>query len=108
LSRCHLLRRQGGEPQVGAVGMTLRNDLGAKATPSSKGNPMTSEQETQAPKPCPFCGTEMHDHGHCFSHPRPAQGDCVLRDYSFDKGQRALWNARHQPEREAVLAEAVK
>lgn len=63
-------------------------------------------EEMHILEPCPLCGTEMHDHGHCFSHPRPAQGDCVLRHYSFGKEQRALWNTRHQPqEREAVLEE---
>lgn len=45
-------------------------------------------------KRCPFCGTEMVDHGHCFSHPMPKQGDCILRHYSFDKQKAGDWNRR--------------
>jgi integrase len=39
--------------------------------------------------PCPFCGTAMNNHGHCFSHPRPAKGDCIIRHYSFDRQKAA-------------------
>jgi hypothetical protein len=42
--------------------------------------------------PCPFCGTLMHVHEHCFSHPKPASGDCILRHYSFSDVE--AWNSR--------------
>jgi hypothetical protein len=45
-------------------------------------------------KPCPFCGTAMRDHGHCFSHPRPSGPDCIIRHYSFDKQKAEQWNTR--------------
>ena len=36
----------------------------------------------------------MHKHKNCFSHPRPANGDCILRHYSFDKQKARDWNTR--------------
>jgi hypothetical protein len=46
------------------------------------------------PLNCPFCGTEMRQHEHCFSHPRLPKGDCVLRYYSFDNDKVDEWNTR--------------
>lgn len=45
-------------------------------------------------KACPFCGTAMLRHDHCFSHPQPDEGDCILRHYSFDKQKAKDWNTR--------------
>lgn len=45
-------------------------------------------------KACPHCGTTMHQHEYCFSHPKPATGDCILRHYSFDNSKREAWNTR--------------
>jgi hypothetical protein len=47
---------------------------------------------------CPFCGTAMLRHDHCFSHPQPAEGDCILRHYSFDKQKARDWNRRSDEE----------
>jgi hypothetical protein len=55
---------------------------------------MTTDDKELALLPCPFCRTEMHNHGHCFSHPRPAKGDCIIRHYSFDRQKIAAWNTR--------------
>lgn len=52
------------------------------------------KQEPVALKPCPFCGTVMHQHQHCFSHPFPVKGDCILRHYSFDNLKIEDWNTR--------------
>jgi hypothetical protein len=46
------------------------------------------------PLPCPFCATAMHQHKHCFSHPWPTKGDCLLRHYSFDNNKIGSWNSR--------------
>lgn len=67
--------------------------------------------EAVALLPCPFCETVMHDHGHCFSHPWPASGDCVIRHYSFDKQKAKAWNTRAslpQDKRIPVLEEALR
>jgi hypothetical protein len=48
--------------------------------------------------PCPFCETTMQQHEHCFSHPRPAEGDCIIRHYSFDNNKRDAWNTRAKPQ----------
>jgi hypothetical protein len=45
-------------------------------------------------KACPHCGTTMHQHEYCFSHPKPATGYCILRHYSFDNSKREAWNTR--------------
>lgn len=47
-------------------------------------------------KPCPFCGTEMKQHKHCFSHPYPKDSDCVLRHYSFGNDKIKEWNLRYK------------
>jgi hypothetical protein len=52
--------------------------------------------EEMALEPCPFCGTAMRDHGHCFSHPRPSGPDCIIRHYSFDRQKAEAWNTRAQ------------
>jgi len=48
-------------------------------------------------------------HTHCFSHPRPKDGDCILRHYSFGKDKAGDWNARidSPTEREQERAAAV-
>jgi hypothetical protein len=49
---------------------------------------------SEAVEACPFCATAMHRHEHCFSHPYPAKGDCLLRHYSFDNRHIEQWNTR--------------
>ena len=56
--------------------------------------------------PCGHCGTAMVNHGHCFSHPRPASGDCILRHYSFDINKADKWNTRTSSARSSTVDEA--
>jgi hypothetical protein len=46
----------------------------------------------------------MHRHKHCFSHPRPTSGDCLLRHYSFDNRFAGKWNDRPRDEIYDALA----
>jgi hypothetical protein len=81
--------------------MSDRQDMGVPPSGSGRREPSPTVSALRAsvpntePQPCPFCATEMHRHKHCFSHPRPASGDCVLRHYSFDNNKISKWNTRN-------------
>lgn len=81
------------------TGSARKGESGISSKNHAETNPMT--KVTDELKPCPFCETPLHDHGHCFSHPRPKSGDCILRHYSFS--DRDQWNTRASHPDDAVI-----